>query len=265
MEKAIISPKLKLLLSTKSLISSLILLNLNKDNALVDLISNFTEQEKEDIIKLKHPNILLFYLLNHAQFHQILYNADKTVEITSEHLNYEISNYFYLVLLIDKEQEIVNYEYDINIITKLIDLLNTKSKGEYYDLIIGIIRLKLINNYRSSTLYTEDNGKEQLDKFEREVKENIKKLDDILKRNNIDFDEKNIEVINLEDIYIKLIINELLKSGKMEEDKDNQKEDFTRNFVEQKYKRRHQRHNYSNTLVVIYQKIFRRLLSSARR
>ena len=233
MEKAIISPKLKLLLSTKSLISSLILLNLNKDNALVDLISNFTDQEKEDIIKLKHPNILLFYLLNHDQFHQILYNDDKTVEITSEHLNYEISNYFYLVLLIDKEQEIVNYEYDINIITKLIDLLNTKSKGEYYDLIIGIIRLKLINNYRSSTLYTEDNGKEQLDKFEREIKEKIKKLDDILKRNNIDFDEKNIEVINLEDIYIKLIINELLKSGKIEEDKEKRGEDFTINFVEQ--------------------------------
>ena len=231
-----ISHKLKLSLSTKSLESSLILSNLNEDNILQDLITIFSKQEKEDIIKLNHPNILFFYLLNHDEFHQILFNDEKNVEITSEHLKNKISNYFYLVLLIDKEQEIVNYEYEINIITDLFVSLNKKSKGEFYDLIIVIIILKLINNYRSSNIYSEDNDKEKLDTIKQEVKEKIKKLDHIIKSNSIEIDENNIddiEEINLEDLYIKLIINELRKLGKMEEDKENQKEDFTRNFAEQ--------------------------------
>ena len=234
MESINLSPKLKLSLSTISLNSSLILSNLNEEK-IENLISVFSDREKQEIIQLKNPNILFFYLLNYEKFHQILYENDNIVQISSEDLKNKISNYFYLVLLIEKDQEIVNYQYEINVIIDLFNLLNTKSKGEFNDLIIAIIISKLIKNYVNLTSDLEDDEKtqlEQLDKINQEVKKRIEKIKNILKNNNIEIDKENLDDINLEEIYIQLIINKLLKSYKKGKDED-KTDDFTKNFVEQ--------------------------------
>lgn len=181
-----------------------------EDSPFSGLIKKLTDKEKDDLInfKIEIPKMFYFLLLNKSEIHQYLYDSDKNINIDTKVLGNNFHNYFYLVKLIEDENEIINYEYDLEII----DNLNIqKSKGDFYDVLITKIKKVLIDT---------------CDKSNDEIKNQINNEINSTKIKGIKFND------NIDEIYINLVIIYLLKSGKIEE-KNEEEELFVKNFIEQ--------------------------------
>jgi hypothetical protein len=181
-----------------------------EDSPFSGLIKKLTDKEKDDLInfKIEIPKMFYFLLLNKSEIHQYLYDSDKNINIDTKVLGNNFHNYFYLVKLIEDENEIINYEYDLEII----DNLNIqKSKGDFYDVLITKIKKVLIDT---------------CDKSNDEIKNQINNEINSTKIKGIKFND------NIDEIYINLVIIYLLKSGKIEE-KNEEEELFVKDFIEQ--------------------------------
>ena len=212
-----LSKKLNLLLfSTKY---NLVCIDNNKNNNPFDLLlSQCSDEEMKDITEIKNQNIVHFFYLNKEKIHKVLYDSDKLIKIDSQNFETIFSNYFYLSLLIEDKEELINYVFDYRIID---DFYKLKSKGEFYDLIYAKIMNDLIKNFNNTTdNVSEDNEKENhlneiKDKFEKRLdSEEVQKK---LKAYQLNYTSTNFENIKLDEIYINIIINVLLKSDEIDE------------------------------------------------
>ena len=160
--------------------------------------------------------------------HKILYDNNKVIKIDKTNFDEKFINYFYLAKLIEEEENaIVNYEFKIDFIE---NLSNQKSKGIFYDIIIAKIINILIDNYKGSDEYIEENDDSLLTEIiEKHLK---KKYRTSIGNYEISYDQDKIKNEKLDKIYIDIVINALLKSGKIEEKNDEEKVFFS-NFIEQ--------------------------------
>ena len=161
-------------------------------------IETFISKEKDKINTIKH----LYF--GKDIIHKILYEFDKNIKITYEDEKQKsLAFNFYLNLLINDNTEITNYTYSFDYINKLND--EQKKIKEKYKLILNAkIILDLINNFKNTDEYNEDEHEELLENIEIENK----KLLNI----NIIFDETK----NLNDIYTEIIVG-LIKNRKFED------------------------------------------------
>ena len=169
-----------------------------------------------------------FFYLNYISIHKYLYDQDKTIEINSNNFRNNFINYIYLVLLIASDKDLVNYVYSIKIIQ---DLNNREIQANLNEIIIGKIIMELINNYKNSENYKEEQNNE-LDTIEQYNSERIKKVENELKKYDIIYNNEKLKNIDIDLIYIHLVINVLLKSGVMEE-KSEEDIKIIEQFVEQ--------------------------------
>jgi len=188
-------------------------IEIEEESPLKSLISNFSDEEKERLINLKTPVNMRFFYINYISIHKYLYDQDKTIEINSNNFRNNFINYIYLVLLIASDKDLVNYVYSIKIIQ---DLNNRKIQANLNEIIIGKIIMELINNYKNSENYKEEQNNE-LDTIEQYNSERIKKVENELKKYDIIYNNEKLKNIDIDLIYIHLVINVLLKSGVMEE------------------------------------------------
>ena len=174
------------------------------------MLSNF--EEINDILNNKKDNKIKFLFYNRNKVHDILYSCEKTIEICSEMLGNELSNYFYLALLLEENKVTVDYEYSIDLIRDVCKLI--KKENKLRDIILSKIIIILIEHYKETEIFDEDEEKEELENIENNsletIKNNIKELEK-LKMNNDDFKNKKID-----EIYID-IINILIKNNKFED------------------------------------------------
>ena len=184
----------------------------NTKNPFKSLLLECSKEEKTEIISIKIPNIVKFYYLFKEIINDILYDEDSVINFDSQNFKTNLCNYFYLVLLIESNDEVINYTYNFQIIDNLHKL---EKKGGFYFLIYANIMLKLISNFEQiSDLEQEiEENEENLTKIKNDIN---KKLDNDkvkikLKEFNLDYSSANIKGIKLEDIYINIIINVLLK------------------------------------------------------
>ena len=228
-----LSQKLKLVLFSTS--SCFINLNNNYPlNELLFICSDeeiiCSDEEKDRLFNLniKAPNIFRFLYFNMKVFHQILYKNDAVIKLDKTNFDEKFINYFYLAKLIEEEQNaLVNYEFKIDFIE---NLSHQKSKGIFYDIIIAKIINILIDNYKGSDEYIEENDDSLLTEIiEKHLK---KKYRTSIGNYEISYDQDKIKNEKLDKIYIDIVINALLKSGKIEEKNDEEKVFFS-NFIEQ--------------------------------
>ena len=204
-----LSPKLKLL-KLLTLSSSIIL----EDNSpLNSLISNCSDEEIKKLIQLKIPEKFLFFYLNNEIINDYLYKVDD-VQFDLENFQNNFLNYFYLDLLIAFNKDYVIYMYEIETIQYL---NNQEIKGNLKDVIIWKIISDLLYNYKNRDNY-ENNQDDVLDIIENNNSKRIKSVDSYLKQYNIEYMDKDLDII-----YIDLIINALLKSNKIEEKNEEDK------------------------------------------
>ena len=203
-------------------------IEIEEESPLKSLISNCSDEELKRLINLKTPENMRFFYINYISIHKYLYDQDKTIEINSNNFRNNFINYFYLVLLIASDKDLVNYVYSIKIIQ---DLNNQEIQANLNEIIIGKIIMELINNYKNSENYKEEQNNE-LDTIEQYNSERIKKVENELKKYDIIYNNEKLKNIDIDLIYIHLVINVLLKSGVMEE-KSEEDIKIIEQFVEQ--------------------------------
>ena len=209
MKKDNLSQKLNLLLFSSKY--NFIDLNNKTKNPFESLLLECSEEEKNKIISIKIPSSY-FYCLYREIFYNILYDNDLLINFDSQNFKTSLSDYFYLVLLIEGKEDIINYTYDY----QLIDNLNKlEKKGEFYFPIYANMMLKLINNFQQSSEPEQEieENEETLNKIINDIKEKLDsdRVKIKLKECNLNYSSENISDLKLEDIYIDIIINVLLK------------------------------------------------------
>ena len=215
-------------LSSKINLFSLILtsfpIDIKENNPLTEL-SIFSEEEKDKLIHLKGRNILKLFHKIRKIIGQYLDENDKVIKIDAEHLSNTIPDYLYLILLLKENETIINYVYNIDIIETI---NNKESKGIFDDILIKNIIDNLISSYKQ---FSEDEEQEDfLNKMEEQNENELNKLKSKLKKlYKIDYDT-NIYSENLDILYINLVINILINSGKIE-GKNEEEKKFVENFL----------------------------------
>ena len=188
--------------------------NNNYKEIMNGLISSMSEIEQ--IINLDNLDVMNFIYSNKKTIEFILYENEKIIFIHSKLLNKKLSNYFYLALLIRDNINIVNYSFKFDLIKEINDYKIDNSKDSLRKILISKIGIELINNYRECENYDENEEQHliniQLD-YEKDIKNNI----DLFKNMKLNYNENEIKVKKIDEIYIDIIIS-LIKNNKFEDE-----------------------------------------------
>ena len=182
-------------------------------NPISRIISSFNEVEY--ILNKKNDDIFKILYFNKKNLNKILYKEDKLIQINEELIKSDLSYYFYLILLLEDNPNIVNYEYSIDLIKNINNELEMENNNKFKLLITSKLILELIKNYKELDYYDEEKDGEDLQKFVNNILIKIKDCIKNLKKLNINIDENNIINDKIDKIYID-IINNLIKSKKFE-------------------------------------------------
>ena len=202
----------------------------NKKESLNKLIYRFEEiSELLHFLNENNENIAKFIYDNMNNIHLILYKSDEVINLNSFLIKQDLSNYFYLNLLIVENQEIINYSYSfdfINFFNKN-NLIKTSHIKKFRKIINSKIILDLIKNYEGLDDYDEDEEtNEKLSKIKSDniniIKENI----DIFKEIELEIKSDNIIDKKIDDLYSEIIIN-IIKSKKIDDYK------YTNNIIDE--------------------------------
>ena len=180
-----------------------------------NLISSFEEMGKllnylkEN--KLNIPETIYFCMTN---FHSILYKEEETINIESYNIEKELSNLFYLNLLIMENLETLNYEYSFDFIKSIHD--SNKEAKILKKVLVSKIILDLLKNYEGLNEYEENEDKEKVDELKQENEKIIKDNIDELKKIDSIFTDDYIINEKLDELYIN-IIGKLFTSKKFED------------------------------------------------
>ena len=182
--------------------------NQSYDNFFSSSKCNFLSNMNElnDILKDGDSKIISFLYFFRRKISKILYNNEEIININSNIINKRnISDYFYLSLLIKDDPNIINYIYSIDIIKELNDLLKVeKDNNNLKKLIISKIGIDLINNYKNSDNF--DESETELINIEKFFLENIKKNITNVGEFDINFTVNQIITEKIDFLYIKIIL-----------------------------------------------------------
>ena len=176
------------------------------------LLNNYTElQQALKLINLDEISKFCYFQKNLINY--ILYQEEKIINICNNDNKYNFTFYFYLVLLIEDNVDIINYSYDYNFFNE-INSENKLEKNEIKKVIISKIILVLIFNFRGFN--KNKNIKINLDNIEKHNKENIRNNIHIFRELNLNLNGDEIEEIKLDEIYSEIIMS-LIKNKKFED------------------------------------------------
>lgn len=165
-------------------------------------------KEIETLLYQKNEDIMKLFYFNKKNIHQILYNSDEIVNITSKIFKERLCDYFYLILLISDDKYIVNYKYSFDFINEL-NNFNKKNNYHLDSLLYSKIIIDLINNYKDFC-EEEESYKDQICELEKFNKNMIEQNIENIKKYNLNID-LNIFKKNIDDIYVQ-IINQLISN-----------------------------------------------------
>ena len=178
-------------------------LNEIKNNFQSQLINKY--EVIKSILNQDIDNKMKFLYFNKENIHQILYDEEETIELNNNRVKNNISNYFYLLLLIDDNHTLINYEYSIDFINNINKQLINENKqliNENKQLINENECLK--NIILSKTVFELINNYKQLDCYDKEEEEKLDKLRD----DNLDNINKNLNKLNDFEINLDIIKTE---------------------------------------------------------
>ena len=188
----------------------------NKKESLNKLIYRFEEiSDLLNFLNEKNENIPKFIYDNMNNIHEILYDSDEVINLNSFQIKENLSNYFYLNLLITQNKEIVNYSYSFDFINKL-SLIKISDLKKFKGIVINKIILDLIKNFEGLEDYDEDKQKEKIFRIKSDNIKLIKEKIDIFKEIKLDYTLDKIILQKIDDLYSDIIIG-LIKSKKIDD------------------------------------------------
>ena len=205
-------------------------------------------------IEINEP---IYKLLSNVSDIKILYFYEEIIEINNLGEKMKLSDYFYLILLINDNINIINYIYNLNII-KFLNEYNKNSFLLLQKTIISKMIINLINYYKETDNYSCDYDKE-LKLIENEnkniIENNINILNQLGIDNNYNFNEnkKKIDIL-----FIKIFIN-LIKNRKFNDynyiykiikELNYDSISITKNMFEELKKELDKKNNYINYYII---------------
>ena len=185
---------------------------IEKDYSLPKLLSEFSEIKK--ILSFKNIKTMQFLYFNRKKIEVILYDEEEIIFIDSNCIEMNLSNYFYLSLLIADNTTISNYVYKIDLIKEINELNKKDNNKNLKNIMISKIIIDLINNY-TETEYFEESLNNELKKIREE---NLKIIESIINEfnQNLNFEIEVIKSEKIDKVYL-YIIKSLIKRKKFEE------------------------------------------------
>ena len=190
----------------------ILLETLDYENEKNSIISKYDEIKK--ILDLKDANIYKYLYFNKKKVHDILYDKDEVITVIFLKEKIMIF-YFYLNLLINENKTIINYSYSIDLINEINNLQKNNNYNIYKKILISKFIIDLINNYKQSENYKEEEEKEILNKIEKENDTIINNNFQFFKTIGLDIQKNEIISKKIDEIYIELITS-LIKSKKFD-------------------------------------------------
>ena len=160
-------------------------------------------------------NLFLLLYINKTYIHSLLYKYDEIIIIKYEDIMTTLSSNFYFNLLIKEDPYIVNYSYSTNLITAIFNETNL-IKGQIKFTMMLICLICLINNFKETGEFKENEDGEKIKEIENECYTKIVNNMDILKEINVKIDIKNIKNKKIDILYTE-IISFLIKNRKFED------------------------------------------------
>ena len=180
---------------------------------LITLLSKYFDEIKQ---KLESETDIIKYIYSNKNwFHNMLYEREEIVKIEFGEQKTNLNYNFYLNLLIKDNPEIVNYTYSLDFI-KAINKEREKTSQKYKLIIFSKIIIDLIDNYKETNEYNENEDNVDLMKIEKENRQIMNKNNDVFKAIELNLNEDDILKKKIDEIYIE-IINALIRSKKVED------------------------------------------------
>ena len=194
------------------------LLKVNKlnEDPLSKLVTN--EHEMEIYLKQNNYNLFKYLYLNIKNIINILYDSNKNIEIDKQYYNNQsLSQYFYLIMLINKDKYTINFSYSFDFIREMNN--NNKSYNKQLGKIIrSKIILELIKNYKEIDTHEKTDDKE-IEMIQNEnksiIESNLKIFNDI----GLNYNEIQIEEKEIDDLYVDIIYS-IINNKNIEDYKD---------------------------------------------
>ena len=183
-----------------------------EQNPISNLFSSFDEIKYIIENNNKYLNLFMFIYFNSTKINLILYVSEEMIHLNSTDIKNDISNYFYLALLLESDQTIVNYEYSFDIIKNIDKQLKNKDNNIFKQMVTSKLLIDLIVNYRQSE-QEDEQYKEQLDTIEKQA---IKINEECIKK--LGLEEKKIKTNNKIDQIYAEIINKIIQKVQIEKD-----------------------------------------------
>ena len=178
-------------------------------------IVNSWEMIKEININYKEHNKKFLYF-NKGIIHGVLYKEEESINIneTTNILltNNNLSELFYLDLLITDNIECLNYTYSLDFIREINNNWAKKNNNKLKLVIISKIVITLIYNFKGSDDYEEEN-KDELNEIENENFDIMKNNLEILKELNCNYDLNELKDAKIDHIFLDILIS-LIKQNK---------------------------------------------------
>ena len=172
-------------------------------------------QKKDNIINYyKESNKFIKTIYNNKDIcRQLLYKKYHNIYFDSGNTRQDLDFYFYLDLLILYDESLqINYIYPYEFIIAINDI-NKIQIEKIKKIFLSRIILDLINNYKNFDYYDEFTEKDGLNKIAKENEDIIHKNINVLTDLSEEINEKNITKLNIDQIYLKIIIS-IIKSSK---------------------------------------------------
>ena len=143
--------------------------------------------------------LIIFKIWNVFDIYEILYDTEEIINIDKNIT--DLSSNFYLTLLIQKANNVINYQYNLEYLQNILHQINSNINLNFLNLILSKILYHLIDNYReNSNLNNSDL------EIQQELSEMEEKVMTFIVKNNIfiNLKEEIIE-INIGELYSKII------------------------------------------------------------
>ena len=190
---------------------------------LIDLLIICFDEIKK---KLKsETDIIKFIYLYREWFHKILYDREEIAKIGLGEQKKNLYYNFYLNLLIKENPEIINYTYSLDFI-KTINIERKNTLQKYKSIMFSKIIVDLIDNYRGTDEYNENEESFELEEIEKENTQIIKNNIEVFKEIDLNLNKDDILKKKIDEIYFD-VINALISSRKFEDFK------YSSNILEQ--------------------------------
>ena len=179
-------------------------LDINHLNPINKLVSNMIDIN--ELLNSKQKNMTQKLYSNIDIIEDILYYNEEIINLDNILIEDIINNYFYLDLLIRGNDNIINYNFSINLVKNINKLLKKDNNFLIKKVIISKIIIDLINYYKQTDNYDEDEEEEELKKIEEEneyyIKNNLYIFNDL----NLNYTVYDIKKKKIDLIYIEIII-----------------------------------------------------------